>query len=273
MKHWLGTVALLVIGGGGVCRAPAQTADEFVAQGRDIPQERNPSMALAYFDSALSLDRENYEANWRAAQAMVDIGKQWPDDQKNPRRDSLYAFAESLAKKAVQVNPDGADGHYALALSLGRTSLTKSNKERVKYAKEIRAEVLRALELNPQHDRAEHILGRWHAEIRRLSGFTRFFAKTFLGAGIFNEASWQQAIEHLNRAVELSPQTIYHHLDLAEIYIDVGQYSNAREHLDEVGRLPDFDYMDPRYKDRALELLKKIEGKKDKGSDESPGPE
>ena len=252
--------------------AVAQTAEELVARGRALPQEREPAEALTLFEQALALDPNNYEANWRASQALADLGKQYPDEGKNPHRDSLYARAESLARIAVRLDSTDAEGHFVLAVGIGRTSLTKGGKERVRNAKVIRDATLRTLEINPNHDRAYHVLGRWNAEIRRLSGLTRFFAKTFLGAAIFNEASWDQAVEYLNKAVTLSPENIYHRLDLAEVYIDVGQYGKAREQLQVIQELPVFDYMDPQYQERARTLLKDIEGKKDKEQEPvSPG--
>jgi tetratricopeptide (TPR) repeat protein len=241
----------------------AQTAAEEVELGRQSVRERDPSAALSHFRAAMQLDSTNYEATWRAAVALVDIGKQTPDSVKSATRDSLYAEAEAVARQAVKLNGEGADGHYILAAAIGRASLTKGKKERVKRAAEIRAEALKALEIEPNHDKADHVMGRWNAEIMRLSGLTRFFAKTFLGGAIFNEASWDHAIEYMSKAVELAPESIYHHLDLAEIYIDRGKYDEARHHLEQVEALPVIDVMDPVYKENGAVLLKRIEGKKD----------
>ncbi|MGH7703538.1 MAG: tetratricopeptide repeat protein [Gemmatimonadales bacterium] len=244
--------------------AAAQTAGDHLAMGRTAEQDRDPQTALAHFEEALAFDPGSYEASWRAAQALVDIGKQTPDSVKSPSRDSLYARAESLARVAVAADSSGADGHYILAAAIGRASLTKSKKERVRRAAEIRSEALRAIELQPDHDRAYHVMGRWNAEIMRLSGLTRFFAKSFLGGKIFKEASWQGAIDNMSKAVELAPESIYHRLDLAEIFIDQHRYTEARPELERVEALPLHDVMDPSYKEDAARLLKEIESKKDK---------
>jgi tetratricopeptide (TPR) repeat protein len=243
--------------------AAAQTAAEEIARGIEAHENRDPRGAYERFAAALALEPASYEADWRAAESLVDVGKQTPDTVKSTERDSLYAEAEKYARAAVAANPDGADGHYTLALAVGRASLTKSKKERVRRASEILNEVNRALELNPEHDKAYHLLGRWHAEIMRLSGLTRFFAKTFLGGKVFNEASWDKAIANLERSVGIAPQVIYHHLDLAEVLIDRKRYSEARIHLNRVGDLPVVDVMDPSYKQDAERLLRRIEGKKD----------
>jgi len=244
----------------------AQSVDEHIRLGVEAQVARNPSAALTHLEAALAVDSQSYEANWRTAEVLMDIGKQTPDSVKSPARDSIYTRAEALGRKATVLNPEGADGHYVLAAAIGRASLTKSSKERVHRAAEIRSEALRALELDPDQHKAAHVLGRWSAEIMRLSGFTRFFAKAFLGGKVFGAASWDSATVYLDRAVALSPENIYHQLDLAEVLIDRGHYAEARIHLNQVAGLPVYDVMDPVYKERAAWLARKIEGKKDKDS-------
>jgi len=246
-------------------RLPAQTAAEHVAMGiEELTQKFDPRAALGHYEVALAIDSMDATANWRAAQALVDIGKQTPDTVKSPERDSLYARAERLARRSVQADSTSSKAHYILAAAIGRASLTKGKKERVKRAGEIRSEALRAIELNPSEDGAYHVMGRWNAEIMRLSGLSRFFAKSFLGGAIFSEASWQGAVDNMNKAIEYHPDWIYHHLDLAEILIDRDQYSAARNELKKVEELPVADAMDPRYKQDAQLFLSQIEGKKDK---------
>ncbi len=247
-----------------VAGARGQTTEDYLRLGIEAQLGREPQDALRYLEAALELDPGSHEANWRAAEVLMDIGKQTPDSVKSPERDSLYARAEGYARRAVELDEAGADGHYALAAAIGRASLTKSKKERVRRAAEIRSEALRALELDPGHHKTDHVLGRWNAEIMRLSGFQRFFAKTFLGGKIFNAASWDSAVVYMDRAVALAPDNIYHHLTMAEILIDRHRYGEARIHLNQVETLDVRDVMDPAYKERGLALLREIEGRRDK---------
>jgi len=244
----------------------AQAADEHIRLGVEAQLARDPATALTHLEAALGVEPRSYEANWRTAEVLMDIGKQTPDSVKSPTRDSMYAQAERYGRVATEINPDGADGHFALAAAIGRASLTKSKKERVRRAGEIRSEALRALEIDPEHHKTYHVLGRWNAEIMRLSGFERFFAKAFLGGKIFGAASWDSAAVYMDKAVALAPDNVYHQLDLAEILIDRGRYAEARIHLSQVETLPVVDVMDPAYKERAASLARKIEGKKDKGA-------
>jgi len=188
----------------------------------------------------------------------VDLGLELPNAQK-ARRDTLYNEARALAERAVRVNANGADGHYMVAVAIGRVALTLGARQRVRYASVIRSEALRATELDPRHDGALHVLGRWNAEIQRLSGITKFFAKTFLGASVFSQATWENAESYFTQAVNNNPQNIYHHLDLAETLIDMDKPAEARTHLEQVGQLPlGCDPMDQTYKQQAAALLQRL---------------
>jgi tetratricopeptide (TPR) repeat protein len=236
----------------------AQTLAQDVARGTGYQESGLPQAALEQFEAALQLDSTDYEAGWRAAMALVDLGKQTPDSVRSAERDSLYARAESYARRAVQANPEGSNGHALLAIAIGRASLTKSSKERVRRAAEIRSEAVRAIELDSTNDRAYHVLGRWNAEIMRLSGFQRFFAKAFLGGHVMGEASWQGAIDNLEQATRLAPQVIYHHLVLAEVLADRKRYPEARAQLEQALTLPLHDVMDPSYLRDARHLLREL---------------
>jgi tetratricopeptide (TPR) repeat protein len=256
MLSALGLLGLLA-----VTRVPAQGAADHVAMGAEARQAGDLRTALAHYEAALDLDSANYEANWRAALVLLDKGEQIPDSVKSPERDSLYARAEVLARRAVAADSTDAEGHFALAAAVGRASLTMGKKDRIRRAPVIRDEARKAIELDPKHDGAYHILGRWNAEIMRLSGFSRFFAKSFLGAGIFKEASWDSATADLEKAVELDPGRIYHRLELAQVYTDRKRYDDARAQLAEVDSLPRRELRDSAYKAEGDALARRIADK------------
>ena len=239
-----------------------QSVADHVAMGTAAVDAHDLRTGLAHFEAALAVDSTDYAANWRAAFALLDQGELIPDSiEKSPERDSLFARAEVLARRAEAADSLGPEGHFAVAATVGRASLTMGKKERIRRAKIIRDEALRTIELDPDHDGAYHILGRWNAEIMRLSGLSRFFAKSFLGAGIFGQASWEAAIANLQRAVELDPARIYHRLELARIYADRKRYQEARDQLAQIEALPDRELLDPVYRERAAALAKRIADK------------
>jgi tetratricopeptide (TPR) repeat protein len=236
----------------------AQQAADHVALGIVATEARDLPAALRQFEAALKQDPSNYEANWRAALTLGLLGDPFPMRVKSTRRDSLYARAERYAQRAVKADPAGADGHFALAASLGRAALMVGPEEKVHRAAVIRNEALRALAIDPRHDGAYHILGRWNAEVMRLPGIGRFVAKHFLGGRVFDQASWPRAIGYMKRAVELAPGRIYHHLALADIYLDTGQRREAEAQLRLVDSLPVREAMDTNYRQQAASLRRRL---------------
>ena len=242
----------------------AQSAADHVALG-DSAGLMHPDVALRHYQAALAIDSMSYEANWKAARAIADVAKQIQgnaDSLKN-RRDSLYSVGRGYAERAIRADSTKADGHYALAMVLGRLSRTKGSKERVRYAKIIFDEATKAVTINPNHDNAHHVLGAWNAEVKRLSGIQRFFAKALFGGGFMSVANWDDAVKHLERAIEINPRHIYHRLELAEVYTDLGRYSKAREQLQVIPTLPEVDVQDAQNKREAAALLEDIRNEKD----------
>lgn len=252
-------IALLVgLSSGSLATLYAQDEPDHVAMGIAANEAHDLRTALQHFQAALSKDSSSYDANWRGALTLLDLGEQVPDSSKGKERDSLYSLAERYATRAVAANPQGADGHFALAAAIGRASLGLGKEARIRRAGIIRTEALRAIALNPRHDGAYHILGRWNAEIMRLSGLSRFFARNFLGAGVFKQASWKNATSNMEKAVELDPGRIYHHLELAMIYADRKRLADAETQLHAVESLPAREVMDSTYKREGAELRRRL---------------
>ena len=242
----------------------AQSAADLAALGHGALERRDPRVALEHFTAAMELDSMDYAANWGAALALIQLGSDFPQEGESARRDALYVRAEALARRAVASDSSDAEGWFVLANAMGRASLTRGNRERVRRAAEIRTAARRAVDLDPRHAGAWHVLGRWHAEVMRLSGIQRFFARNFLGGRVLSEASWDSATKFLERAVELNPERVVHRVALAGVYADRGRYTDARAQLDTVAGLADVDYGDERERREAATLLAQIEGRTDR---------
>jgi FimV-like protein len=215
----------------------------------------NARGALEAYEHAIALDSNNYDALCRAAREAVDLGEFEPDAAI---REGNFATGLRYARRAVDVKPANAEGHFEVARSLGRTALSYSGKKRIRYAKEVRAEALLALSYDPNHAGALHIMGVWNAEVMRLSTIERFIARNLLGGGILGTASWKEAVRYMEDAVAVDPNRITHHLDLAKIYADIDDKAKARDQFQQVISLPATDYNDPHYKQDAERRLAKL---------------
>lgn len=253
--------------------AAQTTIVEHIAMGDSARAALHSEQALQHYEAAVSAIRRDIgtqledvagvhptnplycEAYWKAAREISDVAKQLMGDSLKQRRDSLYSLGRTWAEASIRADSSVANAHFALALVLGRLSRTRGGKERVRFAKIIYDEAARAVQLDPRHDGAYHILGIWHAEVKRLSGFTRFFAKTLFGAGFMDRAAWDSAVTNMEHAVTLNPQHVYHRLELAGVYLDIEQPAKATDQLQAIAGLPVGDPMDPYYKRIAVNAL------------------
>jgi tetratricopeptide (TPR) repeat protein len=228
----------------------AQTAAEHIARGDRDRAAMNAAGALRHYQAAIQTDASNVVALWRASREAIDLGEF--DDAK---RDSLYSLGELYARRAVQSDAKSSMAHFALAKAIGRVALALGKKERVKFAGDVHREANESLRLDSANAGALHVLGRWHAEVMRLSGFSRFMAKNVLGGKTFGEANWKDAARLLEKAVALEPDRIVHRLALAAIYADTGDKARAREQYQATAQLKPMDYNDKHYQEQAQREL------------------
>ncbi|MGI8498783.1 MAG: hypothetical protein ACR2OG_14515 [Gemmatimonadaceae bacterium] len=251
VRHLTVVAALLL----GARTLSSQSASEHIALGDRAHEEMKATEALAHYELALKADATSYEALWKASRESVDLAEFDTDHDDASRR---FRDGELYARRAIAARPDDAEGHFYRARALGKVALTLGTKDRIRYAKDVRNEALAALKISPDHPGALHVMGRWNAEVMRLNGMSRFIAKTFLGGAVFNSASWEDAVRYMERSVAADPNRLTHHLDLGEIYSDLGQPAKAREQFEIVVKGQATDFNDTHYKKAAGERLKSL---------------
>ncbi len=217
----------------------------------------NPEAELNLADSLLSEDATNYEYLWRAARAAVSLGMlaTVPRDAR-----TYFDRAEAYARDAADVDPNGIMGNHFVAVSLGQQALSEGIQTRISLAEEVRDRAETVLALDSTFAGAYHVLGKWHAEVKRLGFVSGFVARTVLGGDRFDEASWEEAERLMRRAAELDPRGAMHHLELARILMDTDRPDEARRELSLVLDLEVREPIDPLHHQRAHELLRSLGG-------------
>jgi Tfp pilus assembly protein PilF len=210
--------------------------------------------AMASFKEALEADPSSYEAAWKLARALIDVGEKL--NSKEERR-KLYLEANQAARKATEINPSGSKGRLYMAISLGRVALDEGGKEKVRLSKEIKEELDKALQLDPSDDIAWHVLALWNRNVATLSWIERKFADMFLG-GVPKEASMEKAVECLQKALALKGSHINHHLELGITYDMLGRRDDALKEYRIVLELPITDSDDEDHKAYAEKGLKEV---------------
>jgi tetratricopeptide (TPR) repeat protein len=252
-RRLLGTaIALVVFASAG--RLEAQSTAEHIAMGDREHAAMNAVSALHHYQEAIKEDSRSYEALWKATREAVDVGEYAPEAQ----RDSMYSAAESYARRAVEANPGDAEGHFHLARALGRKALSLGKRDQVRYAGDVRTQALEALKFNPKHPGALHVMGMWNYNVMKLSGMTRFMAKTFLGGRVFDSANWGDAQRYMEESVAADPDRLVHHLDLARVYVARGETEKARQQYELTTRGTRTEYNDRHYQAEAADELKRL---------------
>ena len=236
-------------------RAVAQSAAEHIALGDTDHAAMNAAGALQHYETAIKADPKAYEALWKAAREAVDVGE---FNASAVERDRMYSMAELYARRAVEANPADAEGHFNLARGLGRKALSLGARDRVKYAGDVRTHALEALKLNPKHPGALHVMGMWNYNVMRLSGMSRFMAKTFLGGRVFDSANWADAQRYMEESVASEPHRLVHHLDLARVYAGRGDKVKARAQYEATIRGTATEFNDRHFQRQASEEINDV---------------
>jgi tetratricopeptide (TPR) repeat protein len=234
-----------------------QPAAEHLRRADDAYTARKADEARVHLLRAITMNPANYEAQWKASRSEADLAEAATTRSINDR---LLDAAQLHAEAAVRLRPGGAEGHFALARALVRRALAAGVRDRVRLADAIRTEALAALEADPQHPGALQVLGLWHAMLMRVNGVSRRFAKSFLGADLFDSANWDEAQLLLEDAVRADPGRIIHRLELAGIYADRGDTALARKMYMWIASAPLVDPNDDLYKRQAADRLSRLGG-------------
>jgi len=259
MKKWLVlSIALTLVL---AVSASAQTVADLIKSGDDAQDAKDDAKALEFFLAAVKAEPGNYEALWKASSAMVDVGdlvdvKVKGNEEKQMK---LYQDAADYARKAVAVNPNDTNGHFQLSAALGMYALNLGKKEQIAMSKEIKAEIEKAIELDATNDGAYHALSRWHRKMAEIGGAKRFFGSILYGK--IPKGSFEEAETYMKKAIEIKPDYINHHLEMARTYVMVDKYKDAAVEFQKVLDLPETTSKDAMYKEEAKTELAAIQKK------------
>ena len=214
--------------------------------------------ALATCQAALAADSSSYDLWWRLTRALTDRGARADYDGNKAKAEASFERAVAAGRKAVLLGSEKPEGHLELAVALGRLSLTRSGKEKLRAAKEIKSEADRVLAIDPNQHRAHHVLGRWNYKISGLSVFEKAAANAVFG-GVPKGASYDAAVTHFERAIALKPDFANHHVELGRTLLKIGLKAKARAEFEKALACPKSTAFDDEYKREAQQLMAKTQ--------------
>jgi len=216
----------------------SQTAADRIRQGDEYYAQFEDQKALEEYLAAAQAEPDNYEALWKTARAYFDLGDLMDPKDQSAKEKQRQLFTDSLAyaRKAVRANPNDTWGHFYVSAAQGKYVLTKSKKEQVNASKTIKAEIEKAIELDPNNDLAYHALGIWHRTMAEIGG-----AQRFLGGMIYGnipKGTFEESERNLQKAVTLKPDYTNHHLELGRTYLAMKKYDLAKQEFQKTLELP-----------------------------------
>lgn len=211
---FVGTWAWLAFAGQAFASVPSE---ELLKEANQLYQEYKDGEALVKFELVLNQEPKSYEALYKISLLDIRIGSRFADETQKLQ---YFTLARDYARKALDVNPYGADAHYVMAAALNNLTLVSGLKQRISYIKEVKMHLDKALAIDPYHAASWQLMGRWHYKAANLNFVECTASKLFIG-NVPVGASNYNAIEALKKSILYNPQNISSYYDLAIIYRDM----------------------------------------------------
>lgn len=205
-------------------------AYQLYLQGRYFWNKRNEQgfrSAIKYFEKALEID-PGFALAWTGISDTYSLMAEYT----NVSRRDILPIQMNAANMALKIDPDLAEAHISLAISLMMNNWDWINSEK---------QFLRGIELNPNYATGHH----WYAQLLLYSGRTEDALKEFSLAIDLDPVSqavlldkgflyyyireFDQAIELAKKVKELDPDFASSHRLLSLVYTEKGMFREAME--------------------------------------------
>lgn len=214
MPSTLLAVAFMLLGGltPAAAATPAETARAMLRQYQEDPAriDRARDLLEAHAARGGSLDVPTLMALTRAWFLFAEERAKGED-----ARVAAYAKARDYAKRAAELAPKDAEAHLWYAITLGSWSQAKGLLSSALALRDLRKEVDTVLRLDPNNIEAHIMAGSIARELPVVLGGDR-----------------KEAEQHFKTAQRLDPRLTGARLELAQLYVNMGRYADARRELE-----------------------------------------
>ena len=139
------------------------------AEGDSLFKLFDNQAAKAKYLQALKLDSSNVETLWRLSRAQVDIGEHLSKDQQ----EAYFQQARKYALSAIQADTMHTQAYLRHAIALGKIALFKGVFKSISLVKQVRENLDKCLEIDPDEPTAHYVMARTHAKLCQKSGLAR----------------------------------------------------------------------------------------------------
>ncbi len=185
--------------------------------------------ALDLLEQYLEAVPEDFEARWRAAMAAVALGVVATGTEIENR---WYRRGIAHGDLALAAQPDDIDALRASVAAKGSLSKQTGGREASRLGADVWDMTHQLLEADPDDAFAHDALGQFHYQVAKLSRIQRFLGRVFVGARVMDLGTWEGALTHHGRAVELEPDNLRYRVGLGLVLLDHGDFEEAIVHLE-----------------------------------------
>ena len=135
--------------------------------------------------------------------------------------------------------------------------MESENKKIVEYLKQTKHYIDKALLLNPNHGKANYLLGKWNFEIVNTAWTKKVAVKVLYGS--LPEATLENAFKYMEKSRSAEPYFVQNFLDLAKAYKMDNNPSKAIEVLNQLVKLPTRTPDDAAWKAEGKKILSEMQ--------------
>jgi tetratricopeptide (TPR) repeat protein len=194
--------------------------------------------AIAQYQAAVDQRADNVEALYKLAKAKVYLAETLTGDEA----EKLYEEAAANAKAALALDPNDPNTHMEVARAVGRLAQFKGILQSLNLASEVKSELEKALELDPNFAPALHALALWHLNVPWLAG-----------------GRSAQVRPLFDQSIAAEPEEIVHYTDYGDALIQLGDKEAAKVQLEKALSLTAVTDQDMKNQEKAKALLGAIQ--------------
>jgi tetratricopeptide (TPR) repeat protein len=233
----------------------AQDIKLLLKEAQQYEAKFNDKEALHRYIEILRFNPDHFAALCKSSELHALVGRRQPTKEKQA---DYYKMAKAYAQHALKVNAGHAESNFVMAFALGRIALISSSREeKINAVKDIKTYAEKAIQLDPSHYKAYHVLGKWHYEVSDLNSVERWLLKVAYGS--LPKSSLDLAIRNYEKSKQLKPGFLLNYLSLAKAYKRNDQEKKAIELLNTMMRLPPTSSNDVTIKAEGKKLLEDLQ--------------
>ncbi|MEW6618372.1 MAG: hypothetical protein AB1422_03305 [bacterium] len=217
-------------------------ADELYSQRNALS---NAEESYLKYEEITKIIPKNFDSHWKLARNIWYLGDFSPP-KKRDEKIFMYKKGIEIAKRAVEIASDRAEGYFWLGVMYGLYGETKGILQSLFLVDDIREALNKSLAIDPtvEGGGAYRVLGRMEYKLPEFAG-----------------GSKKRSLEYLLKAKEICPTAPWTYIYLADTYLALKDKNLAIKSLKElISIIPDLRWIPEtkKYKEVAKEMLKRI---------------